>query len=79
MRSAARSSPPRSPPPGRASGVLLGIWLVTVVVLLELAGFHTPTDLVGGLLLATAAVAGAVVLARSGLRRGALWRPRPGG
>jgi membrane-associated phospholipid phosphatase len=60
--------------------VPLGIWLAAVVVLLELAGFHTPTDLVGGLLLATAAVAGAVVLERSGLRRGAaLRRPRPGG
>jgi membrane-associated phospholipid phosphatase len=60
--------------------VLLAIWLAAVVVLLELAGFHTPTDLVGGLLLATAAVAGAVVLARSGLRRGAaLRRARPGG
>jgi membrane-associated phospholipid phosphatase len=52
--------------------ILLGIWLVAAVVLLELAGFHTPTDLAGGLLLATAALAGAVVLARSALRR-----PRP--
>jgi membrane-associated phospholipid phosphatase len=60
--------------------VLLVIWLAAVVVLLELAGFHTPTDLVGGLLLATAAVAGAAVLERSGLRRGAaLRRVRPGG
>jgi membrane-associated phospholipid phosphatase len=60
--------------------VALGIWLAAVVVLLDLAGFHTPTDLLGGLLLATAAVAGAVVLERSGLRRGvALRRPRPGG
>ena len=49
--------------------VPLGIWLAAVVVLLELAGFHTPTDLVGGLLLATAAVAGAAVLERSGLLR----------
>ena len=47
----------------------LGIWLVTVVVLLELAGFHTPTDLVGGLLLATAAGAAAVAVERSGLLR----------
>jgi membrane-associated phospholipid phosphatase len=47
----------------------LGIWLAAVVVLLELAGFHTPTDLVGGLLLATAAAAGAVALERSGLLR----------
>ena len=47
----------------------LGIWLAAVVVLLELAGFHTPTDLAGGLLLATAAAAGAVSLDRSGLLR----------
>lgn len=30
----------------------LGAWLVAAVVLLLLAGFHTPTDVVGGLLLA---------------------------
>ena len=47
----------------------LAIWLVAVVVLLELVGFHTPTDLAGGLLLATAAAAGAVALARSGFLR----------
>ena len=47
----------------------LVIWLVSVVVLLELAGFHTPTDLVGGLLLATAAAACAVAVERSGLLR----------
>jgi membrane-associated phospholipid phosphatase len=54
----------------------LGIWLAAVVVLLELAGFHTPTDLAAGLLLATAAAAGAVALDRSGLlrRRPALGR-----
>jgi membrane-associated phospholipid phosphatase len=53
----------------------LGIWLVAVVVLLELAGFHTPTDLFGGLLLAVAAAAGAVAVERSGqLRRRALGR-----
>jgi membrane-associated phospholipid phosphatase len=53
----------------------LVIWLATVAVLLELAGFHTPTDVAGGLLLATAAVAVAVEVERSGklrlLRRGA--------
>jgi membrane-associated phospholipid phosphatase len=49
--------------------VPLAIWLLAVVVLLELAGFHTPTDVVGGLLLATAAAAGAVALERSGLLR----------
>lgn len=49
--------------------VPLAIWLVAVVVLLELAGFHTPTDVVGGLLLATAAAAVAVGLERSGFLR----------
>ena len=55
----------------------LAVWLAAVVVLLEVAGFHTPTDVVGGLLLATAAAAGAVAIERSGLlrRRGRL---RPG-
>jgi len=48
----------------------LGIWLVVAVVLLELAGFHTPTDLAGGLLLAATAAASVVVVERSGsLRR----------
>jgi membrane-associated phospholipid phosphatase len=47
----------------------LALWLTAAVVLLELAGFHTPTDLAGGLLLATAAAAGAVALERSGLLR----------
>jgi membrane-associated phospholipid phosphatase len=58
----------------------LGIWLVAVVVLLELAGLHTPTDLVGGLLLATAAATGAVALERSGFlgRRARLRGVRPG-
>jgi membrane-associated phospholipid phosphatase len=50
----------------------LAIWLAAVLVLLELAGFHAPTDLVGGLLLATAIAACAVAFERSGrLRRGA--------
>jgi membrane-associated phospholipid phosphatase len=48
----------------------LAIWLAAVIILLELVGGHTPTDVVGGLLLATAAAAGAVTLERSGrLRR----------
>jgi membrane-associated phospholipid phosphatase len=47
----------------------LAIWLTAVVVLLELTGFHTPTDIVGGLLLATAAAAGAVAVERSGRLR----------
>lgn len=56
--------------------VPLAVWLGVAVVLLELAGFHTPTDIVGGLLLATVAVAGAVEFERSGLlgRRAALLR-----
>jgi len=60
--------------------VPLAIWLVTVAVLLELAGFHTPTDVVGGLLLATAAAAGGIALERSGFRRrrAALRRGRAG-
>jgi membrane-associated phospholipid phosphatase len=44
---------------------VLGIWLAAAVVLLELAGFHAPTDILGGLLLATVAVA----LEYSGLLR----------
>jgi membrane-associated phospholipid phosphatase len=56
--------------------VPLAIWLAAAVVLLELAGFHTPTDVAGGLLLATAAAAGAVAVERSALlgRRAALRR-----
>lgn len=50
---------------------VLAIWLAAAVVLLELAGFHTPTDLAGGLLLAAAAAAAAAELERSGLLRGA--------
>jgi membrane-associated phospholipid phosphatase len=58
----------------------LAIWLLAVAVLLELAGFHTPTDVVGGLLLATATAAGAVAVERSGSlrRRTALRRSRAG-
>jgi membrane-associated phospholipid phosphatase len=47
----------------------LAIWFTAVVVLLELAGFHTPTDIAGGLLLATVAVTGVVALEKSGLLR----------
>ena len=58
----------------------LAIWLAAAAALLELAGFHTPTDVFGGLLLAAVAVAGAGELERSGLLRGriALRRPRAG-
>jgi membrane-associated phospholipid phosphatase len=48
---------------------LPGLWLVAAIALLELAGFHTPTDIAGGLLLATVTSAGAVALERSGLLR----------
>lgn len=56
----------------------LAVWLVAAVVLLELAGFHTPTDIAGGLLLATVALAGALVFSSSGFlrRRAALRRAR---
>jgi membrane-associated phospholipid phosphatase len=57
--------------------VPLCAWLAAAVVLLELAGFHTPTDIAGGLLLATAALAGVVAVERSGaLRRWAALRRR---
>jgi membrane-associated phospholipid phosphatase len=56
---------------------LLALWLAAVVVLLELAGFHTPSDILGGLLLATVAAAAAVECERSGfLRRRRLRRAR---
>jgi membrane-associated phospholipid phosphatase len=48
---------------------LLAVWLVVVMVLLELAGFHTPTDILGGLLLAVVAAAAAIECERSGLLR----------
>jgi membrane-associated phospholipid phosphatase len=44
----------------------LAVWLVAVAALLETAGFHTPTDVIGGLLLATVLVAGGTALERSG-------------
>jgi membrane-associated phospholipid phosphatase len=58
----------------------LAIWLAAVYALLELAGFHTPTDIAGGFLLATVAVVGAVALERSVLldRWSVLRRARPG-
>jgi membrane-associated phospholipid phosphatase len=46
----------------------LGAWLVAAVVLLLLDGAHTPTDLVGGLLLALLACGAAAALRRRGLR-----------
>ena len=58
--------------------VPLAIWLVAAVALLELAGFHTPTDVAGGLLLATVAAAVAVACERSGQVRLRLLRRRGG-
>lgn len=59
--------------------IVLAAWLTAAVVLLELAGFHTPTDVLGGLLLAVVVACGAFELERSGLlRRGALRRARAG-
>jgi membrane-associated phospholipid phosphatase len=55
----------------------LATWLAAAAVLLELAGFHTPTDVLGGLLLA-AVVAASVFEVEEGsglLRRRALGRP----
>jgi len=50
----------------------LALWVAAVAVLLEAAGFHTPSDVLGGLLLAALLVAGAPAAERSGvLRRGA--------
>lgn len=62
--------------------VVLCAWLAAVAVLLVLAGFHTPTDVLGGLLLAALAAAGASALERSGLLLRGLARlrraaPRP--
>jgi membrane-associated phospholipid phosphatase len=45
----------------------LAVWLVACAVLLELAGFHTPTDVAGGLLLA--ALAGSAVAAFRSVRQ----------
>jgi membrane-associated phospholipid phosphatase len=51
---------------------VLALWVATAAVMLELAGFHTPTDVLGGLLLATVAIACVALFERSGLlRRGA--------
>jgi membrane-associated phospholipid phosphatase len=52
----------------RLRGVLV-IWLAAAVALLELAGAHTPTDLIGGLLLAALAASGVAALEGSALLR----------
>jgi membrane-associated phospholipid phosphatase len=47
---------------------LLALWLIAVVALLEVSGAHTPSDLLGGLLLA--ALVGAAAAESSALLRG---------
>jgi membrane-associated phospholipid phosphatase len=54
----------------RARGAAI-VWVVASVVLLQLAGWHTPTDLAGGLLLG-----GLAVLALAGGRRAGALRGR---
>jgi membrane-associated phospholipid phosphatase len=44
----------------------LALWLAAVAALLEAAGFHTPSDVLGGLLLAALVAMGATALGRSG-------------
>ena len=46
-------------------------WAVAAVVLLEVGGFHVPSDIAGGLLLALALLAARVGLARAGGRAAA--------
>ncbi len=56
----------------------IALWLVALLVLLELAGVHTPSDIVGGILLAVPLAAAAWAVERSGLlRRGAARARRP--
>ena len=58
----------------------LAAWLASALVLTEVAGFRSPTDVAGGLLLATVAVVVAVALEGSGaLGRLAGLRRRGGG
>jgi len=56
----------------------LAAWLAAACALLELAGFHTPTDVAGGLLLAALAAAGALGSAGLLRRRAALRGARAG-
>jgi membrane-associated phospholipid phosphatase len=60
----------------RARGAAI-VWVVASVVLLQLAGWHTPTDLAGGLLLGGLAALALVGGRRAGARRarGLLARP----
>ena len=47
----------------------VALWLAAAIVLLELAGIHTPTDLAGGLLLAVLLGSAALETERSGALR----------
>jgi len=49
---------------------LLACWYAAVVALLVTAGFHTPSDVIGGMLLAALLALGVVALERSGVLRG---------
>lgn len=55
---------------------LLALWLAAACVLLVAAGFHTPSDVAGGLLLAVPIVLAASALGRSGLLGRAALRGR---
>ncbi len=50
--------------------LLLALWLAAVAALLEAGGFHTPSDIAGGLLLAAFLVETARAVERSGALRG---------
>jgi membrane-associated phospholipid phosphatase len=49
--------------------VVLALWAAAALVLLELAGVHTPSDIGGGILLAALLALGAAEVERSGLLR----------
>lgn len=44
---------------------VLALWLAAALVLLELGGFHTPSDVVGGLLLGVLVASGGLLVERS--------------
>ncbi|HZC30218.1 MAG TPA: hypothetical protein VE261_01790, partial [Gaiellaceae bacterium] len=46
-------------------------WAVAAIAMLEIGGFHVPTDIAGGLLLAAALLAGRRLARRRGGRAGA--------
>ena len=56
---------------------LLALWLAAALALLELAGFHTPSDIAGGLLLWVLLALAASEPGRSALLRRAAARGRP--